>query len=149
MLEWISLTSTMASSSVNVFSGEKKSNSTLESIAKSRGHKYSRLYINLLYSIGISPINQEATIPSNLKETEEVRKYFPVPNNLPSFSNLMKSRFEKFQPNKVNLMHFLCECLFLLKVSIFNENNFIILFKFPDLFKSHKLHDLERGDKRI
>ena len=54
-----------------------------------------------------------------------------------------------FDPNEASLVYFLHKYLLLLKVSISDENSFIILHKFPSPFKSHNLENLSKRNKRI
>lgn len=148
--EWIPLSSAMAgSNSAGIGAKKRKAISTLRSITEIGGHKYSPSYTDLLYRIGITLTDGPGIIPPVAEDTEEVRKHFPEPNDFPSFSNFIKSRFEKFQPNEVSLVHFLCECLFPLKVSTPGEDNFAIILEFPGPFKSHNLKELLKGDEGI
>ena len=118
------------------------------SIAESGGHKYSRSSQDILYRIGVTTGDGRAIIPSEHEHTE-LPEYFPEPNNLPLLTGYITSWFQKFDPNEASLVHFLCECLFPLKVSTSAENLFTILHEFSGPFKSHDLTELSKGDEGI
>lgn len=150
MSEWLSLPDTMTTSrSVGPSSKKRKLLlANVTSIAKSGGHKYSSLFQDILYRIGITTKDDNSIIPSEYEHTK-LPEYFPEPNNLPLLLEYITSSFQKFDPNKASLVYFLRKCLFILKVSTSSDNFFIILHKFSGPFKSHSLKELSKGDERI
>lgn len=120
-------------------------------IAENKGYKYSTSYTHLLYLLDIIIIINKNTIFLRYEHLKhfKILKYFPNPNNLLLLSRYITSWYQKFKPNKVNLMYFLHECLFPLKVFTFGKNIVIILHKFSSLFKSYRLKRLLKENKRI
>lgn len=120
------------------FKKKKVFSTNITLIAKNKFYKYSRLSQDILYQIGIIIEDNNDIIFSKHKYIE-LLKYFRKSNNLLLLSGYIISWFQKFDPNEISLVHFLCKCLFTLKVSIFNKNFFIILHEFSSSFKSHDL----------
>ena len=137
VLEWISLTPAMADSI-----------SPLESIALSRGHKYSISYTQTLYLLGISDSNAKGTIPSGPR-LSEVCNHFPAPMNIPSLSSSLKRWFLEYEPNEATLVHVLCERLLPLSSSGLDEQDVSILYEFSGPFKTHDLYELAKGEEGI
>lgn len=98
---------------------KKKTYLAFPSIAQIRSHKYSTLYMKILYYFSISDIDGMGIIflvPENVK----ISKYFLEFKDLFLLSEFIKSWFEKFQPNKVSLIYYLCKYLFSLNVFTFD-----------------------------
>lgn len=130
MSEWLSLPDTITTSKSTRSSSNKKKffsiNITL--IIENKGHKYSKLFQDILYWIDIiTEINKNIILLEY--EHIELPKYFLKSNNLPLFLGYITSWFQKFDLNKASLIYFLYKCLFPLKVSTFGENLYTILYK--------------------
>ena len=146
MLEWISLTPTMAGSAgVGSVAQGKRIVPICTSIAPSGGPKNSPSFAHTLYRLGISEVEGGGTIPP-APHNDEVSS---LVTNLPLNSTSIKKWVLNFEPNEATLVSYLCKCLFKSKVSTFSKNMVTILHEFPGPFKSHQPTELGKGDDFI
>ena len=148
----ISLASTMTGSdSAGAVPKKRKAVHTatvVSMIASSHGSKYSLVYTQTLYQLGILDSDKLGIIPSVPSQTE-VCKYFSEPTEIPVLSDFMQRWFQEFEPNEETLVHLLGERLFLQKISIPGEPHVAILYGFSGPFEYHDLQGLKRGDEGV